>query len=221
MPPERGIDRQPTEAEVLPVLDGTRAADRGLPGHEAMGREDRHGQLSRPTTVEGMRVLLGMSGYLRQFVTNYSMIVAPTSSLLRDPRFRTKKARKKKVPWGEENEKAFHTLGELLISPPIFTLPGWNEPFQLHTDAREKEAGAVLTQEHNGVENMFVYVSHRWSKTDTRRSVTDRECIAVMWAIHKLQPYVSRRSFTLISDSSVLCGSLEAKYSHSNTIGGR
>ena len=47
-----------------------------------------------------MRVLLGMFGYLGKFVLNYSMVVAPISDLLHDPRFRTKKARKKKVPSG-------------------------------------------------------------------------------------------------------------------------
>ena len=45
-------------------------------------------QLSRPNTVEEVRVLLGMRGYGRQFVPQYSTVVAPISDLLRDPRFR-------------------------------------------------------------------------------------------------------------------------------------
>ena len=45
-------------------------------------------QLSRPNTVEEVRVLLGMTGFLRQFVPQYSRVVAPISYLLRDPRFR-------------------------------------------------------------------------------------------------------------------------------------
>ena len=36
-------------------------------------------QLSRPNTVEGVRVLLGMTRYLRQFVPQYSTVVAPIS----------------------------------------------------------------------------------------------------------------------------------------------
>ena len=55
-------------------------------------------QLSRPNTVEEVGVLLGMTGYLRQLVPQHSTVVAPISGLLRDPRFRTKRAKKEKVP---------------------------------------------------------------------------------------------------------------------------
>ena len=48
-------------------------------------------QLSQPSTVKEVRVLLGMAGYLRNFVPNYSSILAPISDLLRDPRFRSKR----------------------------------------------------------------------------------------------------------------------------------
>ena len=42
--------------------------------------------------------------------------MAPISDLLRDPRFRTKRAKKEKVPWGEEQNKAFSALIEVLTS---------------------------------------------------------------------------------------------------------
>ena len=35
-------------------------------------------QLLQPSTVEGVRVLLGMVGYLRKFVPNYSSVLAPS-----------------------------------------------------------------------------------------------------------------------------------------------
>ena len=80
-------------------------------------------QLSQPSTVEEVRVLLGMAGYLRKFVPNYSSILAPISDLLRDPRFRSKKARRVKVPWGHAQTEAMETLVNLLTSPPILALP--------------------------------------------------------------------------------------------------
>ena len=63
-------------------------------------------QLSQPSTVEEVRVLLGMAGYLRKFVPNYSSVLAPISDLLRDSRFRSKKARRLKVPWGQAQTEA-------------------------------------------------------------------------------------------------------------------
>ena len=55
-------------------------------------------QLSLPMTVEDIRVLLGTYGYLQKVIPKYRMDFAPISNLLRDPTFRTKKARKTKLP---------------------------------------------------------------------------------------------------------------------------
>ena len=41
-------------------------------------------QLSQPSTVEEVRVLLEMADCLRKFIPNYSSILAPILDLLRD-----------------------------------------------------------------------------------------------------------------------------------------
>ena len=130
--------------------------------------------------------------------------MTPISDLLRDPRFRTKRAKKAKVPWGEEQNKAFNAFIEDLTSPPILALPVWTEPFSLSTDASEIGAGVVLTQCIEGVEKVIAYGSKRWSRGDSKRSATDRECMAVMWAVNNFQPYLWGRPFTLITDCSAL-----------------
>ena len=140
----------------------------------SQSKVDAVAQLTRADTVEDLRALLGMTGYLRKFVPRYSMLVAPISNLLRDKRFASKRARKLKVPWGEEQDKALAALTLALTSPPILAMPDWNRPFQLHTDASELGAGAVLTQTHEGSERVLGYASHRRSRTDARRSPTER-----------------------------------------------
>ena len=80
-------------------------------------------QLSQPSTVEEVGVLLGMAGYLRKFVPNYSSVLAPISGLLCDSRSRSKKAKRLKVPWGQAQTEAMETLVNLLTSPPILVLP--------------------------------------------------------------------------------------------------
>ena len=137
-------------------------------------------QLSQPSTVEKVRVLLGMAGYLRKFVPNYSSVLALISDFLRDSRFRSKKARRLKLPWGQAQTEAMEILVSLLTSPPILALPDWNKPFRLHTDASEIGAGAVLTQIQEMVGKTLAYASHRWSKTDKKKAPTDRECLAVL-----------------------------------------
>ena len=51
-------------------------------------------QLSQPSTAEEVRVLLRMASYLMKFVPNYSSVLAPFLDLLRNSRFRSKKARR-------------------------------------------------------------------------------------------------------------------------------
>ena len=109
------------------------------------------------------------------------------------------------------------TLVNLFTSPPILALPDWNEPFQLHTDASETGAGAVLTQIQKIVEKTLACASHRWTKTNEKKSPTDRECLAVLWAVDKFASYIQARPFTLITDCSALTWlfksqALSAKY---------
>ena len=123
-------------------------------------------QLSQPSTVEEVRVLLEMAGYLKKFIPNYSSVLAPISDFVRDSRSRSKKVRRLKVPWGQVQTEAMETLVSFLTSPPISALPHWNKSFRLHTDASKTGAGAVLTQMQEMVENPLAYASHPWSKTD-------------------------------------------------------
>ena len=70
-------------------------------------------QLSRPNTVEEVPLLLGKTGYVRQFVPQYSTVVAPISDLLKDPRFRTTRAKKQRVQWGESRTSLLMRLARL------------------------------------------------------------------------------------------------------------
>ena len=67
------------------------------------------------------------------------------------------------------------------------------------------------------VEKSVAYASHRWSKTNEKKSPTYRECLAVLWAVDKFASYLQARPFTLITDCSALTWlfksqALSAKY---------
>ena len=91
-----------------------------------------------------------------------------------------------------------------MTSPPFLTLPVWTEPFSLSTDAGKIGARAGVTQCIEGVEKVIAYGSEMWSRWDSEKSATDRECTAVMWAVNKFQLYLWGRPFTLITDCSTL-----------------
>lgn len=161
-------------------------------------------EMPRPQTVEELRTFLGMTGYLRQFVEDYSVICAPLTDLLRNKLFASKKPRKLPIPWGEDEQLAFTAIRSALASPTVLAFPDPNSPFELHTDASSVGAGAVLMQKVGDTSRVISFASHRFSRTDARRGPTERECMAVLWAVNHFRPYLLGRPFTLVTDCSAL-----------------
>ena len=161
-------------------------------------------KMPRPTNIEELRAFWGLTGYLRQFVENYSIIASPLTNVLRNKEFATKRARKFHIPWTVEQEGAFASLKKTLASPTVLAFPDWNQPFTLHTDASSIGAGAVLTQNHGSKEVVIAYASHRFSRTDSRRGPTERECMAVLWGVGHYRQFLAGRRFHLITDCSAL-----------------
>lgn len=63
---------------------------------------------------------------------------------------------------------------------------------------------AVLTQSIDNVENIIAFTSRALSDPEKNDSVTEQECLAVVWAIKKFRPYLEGYKFTLITDHSSL-----------------
>ena len=97
-------------------------------------------QLSQPSTLEKVRVLLEMAVYLRKFVLNYSSVLVPSSDLLRDSSFRSKNVRRLKMSWSKAQTEAIETLVNLLTFLPIHApLTGTNLSGYIRTPAKREQ----------------------------------------------------------------------------------
>ena len=79
-----------------------------------------------PRTPTEVRSFLGLAGYYRRFISNFSKIAVPLTSLTQ---------KEKPYVWGPDQEKAFQTLKQKLCDAPILTLPDGNDDFVVYCDA--------------------------------------------------------------------------------------
>ncbi|XP_075478848.1 uncharacterized protein LOC142519703 [Primulina tabacum] len=90
-----------------------------------------------PTTVSEVRSFLGLAGYYRCFIANFSKIALSLTNL-------TRKA--VKFEWTSDCQHGFQVLKDKLTSAPILALPCGTEDFIVYTDASKMGLGAVLMQ---------------------------------------------------------------------------
>nr|AAM01049.1 putative polyprotein [Oryza sativa Japonica Group]ABB47061.1 retrotransposon protein, putative, Ty3-gypsy subclass [Oryza sativa Japonica Group] len=74
----------------------------------------------QPKTVTQVRSFLGLAGYYRRFIENFSKIARPMTQLLK---------KEEKFVWSPQCEKAFQTLKEKLVSSPVLILPDTRKDF--------------------------------------------------------------------------------------------
>ena len=88
-----------------------------------------------PTSVREIRSFLGLAGYYRRFIENFSKIAKPmTEPLKKDTRFK----------WTYECEASFQELKKRLTTTPVLTLPDIHKEFQVYCDASHLGLGCVL-----------------------------------------------------------------------------
>ncbi len=133
----------------------------------------------RPINKTQVRAFLGLAGYYRCFIPNFSSIACPLSDL-------TRKGQPEKIVWTPEAEAAFQALKNALTSSPVLHAPDFGCPFTLYTDASGTGLGAVLSQLRDGEEHPVVYISRKLSPAETRYAALEKEALAIKWAVLEL-----------------------------------
>ena len=147
----------------------------------------------RPCTKKQVRSFLGLIGYYRNFIPNFSAVSAPLSDL-------TKKGQPNKVRWQDEQENAFNALIQELSKSPILCLTNFERQFILRTDASDLGIGAVLLQENGEYKLPVAYASKKLLDRERRYSVIEKECFAIVWAVKKFMNYLYGKEFVLETD---------------------
>jgi hypothetical protein len=151
----------------------------------------------RPITKKQVRSFLGLAGYYHKFVPDFSTVAAPLTDC-------TKKGQPNTIKWGELEEQAFKILKSALSKAPILQLPDLGKEFTLRTDASEIGVGSVLLQRYGDELFPVAYASKKLNRSQIQYTVMEKECLAVVWAVKKFEPYLYGKPFVIETDHQPL-----------------
>ncbi|CAO2822820.1 unnamed protein product [Amaranthus hypochondriacus] len=152
-------------------------------------------KLPPPINVKGVRSFLGHAGFYRRFIANFSKIARPLTELL---------AKDVSFVFTDECLQAFEQLKQALISAPIIQPPDWSLPFELMCDASDFAVGAVLGQKKEGRMHAIYYASRTLDSAQMNYATTEKELLAVVFAMEKFRSYLIGSKVIVHTDHSAL-----------------
>jgi hypothetical protein len=130
-----------------------------------------------PTTVHQVRSFLGLAGYYRRFIPDFSKLVKPITSLLKNDI---------KFNWSSKCKEAFEQLKILLTTAPVLAQPDITKPFDVYCDASGSGLSCVLMQEGR----VIAYASRQLHRHEEHYPTHDLELAAVVHALKIWRHYL-------------------------------
>ncbi|KAL0539655.1 hypothetical protein IC582_023871 [Cucumis melo] len=146
---------------------------------------------TRPSTVSEVRSFLGLAGYYRRFVENFSRIATPLTQLTR-----------KGAPfvWSKACKDSFQNLKQKLVTAPVLTVPDGSGSFVIYSDASKKGMGCVLMQQGKVV----AYASRQLKSHEQNYLTHDLELAAVVFALKIWRHYLYGEKIQIFTDHKSL-----------------
>ncbi|KAD6455052.1 hypothetical protein E3N88_09758 [Mikania micrantha] len=144
-----------------------------------------------PKTPTEIRSFLGLAGYYRRFISNFSKIAIPLTALTH---------KDKPYEWGPKQDEDFKLLKQKLCDAPILTLLDGNDDFVVYCDASNQWLGCVLMQRGKVIAN-----ESRQLKVHEKNYTThDLELGAVVFALKIWRHYLYGTKCVVFTDHKSL-----------------
>lgn len=91
----------------------------------------------KPTNVSEVRSFLGLAGYYRRFISRFSKLSLPLTTLTR---------KDTKYIWDTHCDSSFQELKNKVTSAPVLSIPEGTGGFVVYSDVSKNGLGVVLTQ---------------------------------------------------------------------------
>ncbi|XP_074369633.1 uncharacterized protein LOC141711091 [Apium graveolens] len=145
----------------------------------------------RPRTPTEVRSFLGLAGYYRRFVQNFSRIATSLTKLIR---------KNEKFIWNDKYEESFQELKQRLITAPVLSLPDDQGNFVIYSDASHKGLGCVLMQH----DKVIAYASRQLKPHEQKYPTHDLELAAIVFALKIWRHYLYGEKCEIFTDHKSL-----------------
>ena len=148
-----------------------------------------------PTSVKEVQSFLGFANFYRRFISHFSEVVAPITSLLK---------KNKPFQWSLEAGKAFILLKERFTSAPILSHPDPDQPFFVEADASQIAVGGILSQRDPATGHLHpvAYFSKKLLPAEQNYTITERELLAIKLTFQEWRHYLlgAKHMITIYTD---------------------
>lgn len=94
--------------------------------------------------------------------------------------------------WINKQHQAYNTFRNCPLAPAVVSHFDEDAEMESHTNTSNVSLGAMLvrTVKKTGIERVIAYASFTTSFAQKNYSATEKECLAIVWAIIKFQTYL-------------------------------
>jgi len=143
-----------------------------------------------PNSVEALKSFLGAIQYYSRFIPHLSTTAAPLYNLLGEEQFR----------WNESHSKARQQLLNVITAGPVLQCFDPKASSTLTVDSSSFGLGAVLEQGGKPV----IFISRKLNVAESHYSQTQKEALAVVWAVKRLHKFLYGKPFAIVTDHKAL-----------------
>ena len=147
-----------------------------------------------PTSADELHSFLGLTVYASKWIERLAIISDPLWQLI-----------KKGVRWHwtAEHQSCFDLVKKAVVQSIGFFDMSWDT--EVHVDASPVGAAGILCQKNkDGAQKVIKYISRSFTDTERRYSQIEKEALAFVWALERLEPYLIGQHFTVFTDNKAV-----------------
>ena len=149
-----------------------------------------------PSNLTDVRAFVALSSFYRIYIEGFAILAKPLTDLPR---------KDKGFKWGETQQQTFEEMKDRLTTPPVLAHFDPTRPIQLRCDASNYGLGCILLQKHAEKWKPIAFASRLMRGAELNYSISDKECLCIIYATDKFRPYLDGLHFEIVTDHCSLC----------------